>query len=101
MTTSDDRLDRIEALQLQAQQQLNATQQRIDATQRQIDANALAIAELTTNAEADRKMIWASLEQHDVVLARIDRVLDENQQILNYLFGQQRGNGHNDNPIQD
>jgi len=77
---SHDRLDRIEALQLQAQEQINA--------------NAHAIAALTAEAETDRKMIWAALQQHDVVLSRLDTIAQENQQILNYLFGQQRRNGH-------
>ena len=84
MTTNQpSRLDQIEALQLQAQQQINATQQ-------QVNANVTAIAELTANAEADRKMIWAAMQQHDVTIARIDKLLD-------YLFSKQ-GNGHGNQP---
>ena len=80
MTNQPNRLDQIETLQLQAQQQINA--------------NIVAIAELTTrmnqasiDADADRKMIVGILEHMDEVHA-------ENQRILNYLFGQQRGDGH-------
>jgi len=73
---SSERLDRIEAVLLRV-----ATQQ---------EANTVAIAELTANAEADRKMIWAAMQQHDVTIARIDKLLD-------YLFKQQ-GNGHNNQP---
>ncbi len=73
---SSDRLDRIEAVLLRV-----ATQQ---------EANTVAIAELTANAEADRKMIWAAMQQHDVTIARIDKLLD-------YLFKQQ-SNGHNNQP---
>jgi len=36
-------------------------------------------------------MIWAMMEHMDEVHA-------ENQQILNYLFNQQRGNGHGGEP---
>ncbi len=67
-----NRLDQIEAVLLRV-----ATQQ---------EANTLAITELTANAEADRKMIWAAMQQHDVTIARIDKLLD-------YLFRQQ-SNGH-------
>lgn len=73
---SSDRLDRIEAVLLRV-----ATQQEV---------NTAAIAELTANAEADRKMIWAAMQQHDVTIARIDKLLD-------YLFKQQ-GNGHGNQP---
>ena len=83
---SSDRLDQIETVLLRV-----ATQQ---------EANTLAIAELTANADADRKMIWTAMDQHDVVLARLDRMANENQQILNYLFGQQRSNGYGDQPQQ-
>jgi hypothetical protein len=61
-----NRLDQIEAVLLRV-----ATQQ---------EANTLAITELTANAEADRKMIWAAMQQHDVTIARIDKLLD-------YLLG--------------
>ena len=101
MTNGNNRLEQIEALQLQAQQQINATQRQLDATQKKIDANVTAIAALTArmdqavveaaqmrdDADADRKMIVGILEHMDEVHA-------ENQRILNYLFGQQRGNGH-------
>ena len=79
--------------------------ERLDRIERLVEKNAEAIAglsdrmnqaateraELRADAEADRKMILAILEH-------MDQTHDENQQILNYLFGQQRGNGHGNQP---
>ena len=86
MTNGNSRLEQIEALQLQAQQQINANIAAIAALTAKMDQAAVERAELRADAEADRKMIWAALEQHDVVLARLDRIASENQQILNYLY---------------
>ena len=87
MTNGNNRLEQIEVLQLQAQQQINANIATLAALTARRDQAAVERAELRANAEADWKMIGGILEHMDEVHA-------ENQRILNYLFGQQRGNGH-------
>lgn len=77
---NSNRLDRIEESQ-------RKNVEAIAALTALMNQAAVERAELRADAEADRKMIWATLDRLDVVHA-------ENQQILNYLFGQQRGNGH-------
>ncbi len=72
----------------------NGSSDRLDRIEHLVEKNAEAISQLTArmnqasiDAEADRRVILAAMEQHDVTIARIDRILD-------YLFGQQRGNRH-------
>jgi len=91
MTSGSDRLGQIEAvlLRVATQQEVN-TLALAELTARMAQA-AVERAELRVEAEADRKMIVATLEH-------LDEIHAENQRILNYLFGQQRGNGHGDQP---
>lgn len=102
MTTDQpSKIDQIEAVLLRVATQQEANTTAIAELIIRMNQAVVERAELRADAEADRKMIWAAIEQHYVVLARLDRIADENQQILNYLFGQQRGNGHDNNPNQE
>ncbi len=90
MTNSDNRLDRIEASLERTELQTAKNSQAIATLTAKMDQAIQERAELRADAEADRKMIVATLEHLDTVHA-------ENQRILNYLFSQQR-NGHNGDP---
>jgi hypothetical protein len=57
----------------------------------QVQETTANVNRLTAQADADRVVMYEMLDQ-------LVTVRDENKRILEYLFGQQRGNGHGEQP---
>lgn len=107
MTSSSDRLDRVEndldnvkAIFFTVARRYEASEKRMEATDERLmrlaettDARINRLAEqqerISTDAEADRQVMFVMLEQ----MATLHQ---ENRQILDYLFGQQRNGNGND-----
>lgn len=105
MTSSSDRLDRIEALLQQSviasnermtrleqtmaasNEQTMATEKRLERLSEKTDAR---FNQLADEAEANRQITFEMLSQ-------LTALQEESKQILQYLFGQQR-NGKGDQP---
>ncbi len=101
MTSSSDRLDRVEndienvkAIFFTVARRYEASEKRMEATDARLerlaerqDRTQQQLEQLAANADADRTAMFVMLEQ----MAALQQ---ENKQILEYLFGQQRnGNG--------
>ena len=101
MTSSSDRLDRVEndlenvkAIFFTVARRYEASEKRMEATDARLerlaerqDRTQQQLDQLAANADADRTAMFVMLEQ----MAALQQ---ENKQILEYLFGQQRnGNG--------
>ena len=99
MTTSNDRLDRVENLIEQfitasiADRQ--ASNERMKAMDEKTDARFNQLAEqqerMIAEADANREITFGMLDQ-------MLTLQEETKQILEYLFGQQKGNGHGRTP---
>ena len=94
MTNSSDRIDRVENDLENVKEILFTVARRYEASEKRMEATderLLRLAEqqerIFTDAEADRQVMFVMLEQ-------MVTLQQENKQILEYLFGQQRnGNG--------
>ena len=98
MTSSSDRLDRIEALlerfidasvadRQASNERMKATDERLEKLSEKTDAR---FHQLATEAEANHRVTFEMLEQ-------LTTLQEESRRLLDYLFGQQR-NGNSDQP---
>ena len=99
MTNSSDRLDRVEALLEQfitaSVADRQASNERMKAMDEKTDARFNQLAEqqerMIAEADANREITFGMLDQ-------MLKLQEETKQILDYLFGQQKGNGRGETP---
>ena len=106
MTSSNDRIDRIEALLEQfiaaSVADRQASNERMNAT----DARLVQLTEKTNTrfnqlAEQQERMIAEADANREITFGMLDQMMtlqEETKQILEYLFGLQLGNGRGDTP---
>lgn len=82
---SNERMTRLEQTM---ERQNRESNERMERLSEKTDAR---FNQLLTEADANRQVTFAMLEQ-------MTTLQEENKQILQYLFGQQRGNGSSDQP---
>ena len=99
MTSSNDRIDRIEALLEQFIAASVADRQAINEQMKAMDEKT--DARFNQLAEQQERMIAEADANREITFGMLDQMMtlqEETKQILEYLFGLQLGNGRGDTP---
>jgi regulator of replication initiation timing len=92
---SDQRLTQLERVierdRALSNERLTRLENLVQEVTQDVKENTAATKDLRAAVETQKVIV-------DEVIDQLVTVRDENKRILEYLFGQQRGNGHNDQP---